>query len=86
MIGPRMDRPRAAELFGKILREHRNRAGLSQEVVAERASLHRTFIGMIEGGKRLASVLTVWKLAHSLEIPPPELMGEIDTVYRQAGP
>ena len=85
MIGPSMDRPRAALLFGKILKEHRHNAGLSQEAVAEGASLHRTFVGMIEGGSRLPTILTVWKLANSLEISLPELMAQVDTAYRQDG-
>lgn len=62
-----------AEQFGANLRYCRRRAGLSQEETAVRASLHRTAIGMLERGERLARADTVAKLAGALEVDPVEL-------------
>lgn len=84
MIGPGMDRHRAAVLFGKILLKHRLQAGLSQEAVADAASLHRTYIGMIESGRRLPTVLSAWQLARSLEVPFSDLMAEVEAAYRRS--
>lgn len=59
-----------ADHFGESLMIQRRRARLSQEEVAFRASLHRTEIGMLERGLRLARIDTVVKLAGALEINP----------------
>jgi transcriptional regulator with XRE-family HTH domain len=57
-----------AEHFGRNLVAQRRRARLSQEEVSRRASLHRTEIGLVERGLRLARIDTVVKLAGALEI------------------
>lgn len=63
-----------AARFGKNLARCRRRAGLSQEELAVRASLHRTAVGQLERGERVARVDTLIKLAGSLAIPPQELL------------
>jgi transcriptional regulator with XRE-family HTH domain len=60
--------------FGRNLWRCRRRAALSQEELGARAGLHRTEIGMLEHGTRLARVDTLMKLAGSLDIPPAELL------------
>lgn len=60
--------------FGQNLRRARRRADLSQEELAVRASLHRTEIGLLEGGHRVARVDTLVKLAGSIGVPPAELL------------
>jgi transcriptional regulator with XRE-family HTH domain len=63
-----------AARFGENLVRFRKQAGLSQEELSFRASLHRTEIGMLERGIRLARIDTLIKLAGALEIPPQELL------------
>jgi len=65
---------RVADQFGRNLSYCRRRAKLSQEELAVRASLHRTAVGQLERGERVARVDTVVKLAGSLGIPPGELL------------
>lgn len=60
--------------FGRNLARCRKRAKLSQEELAVRASLHRTAVGQLERGERVARVDTLIKLAGSLGIPPGELL------------
>jgi transcriptional regulator with XRE-family HTH domain len=60
--------------FGRNLASCRKRAGLSQEELAVRASLHRTAVGQLERGERVARVDTLIKLAGSLGLPPGELL------------
>jgi transcriptional regulator with XRE-family HTH domain len=60
--------------FGRNLWRCRRRAALSQEELGARAGLHRTEIGMLEHGTRLARVDTLMKLAGSLSISPAELL------------
>jgi transcriptional regulator with XRE-family HTH domain len=63
-----------ATRFGKNLNRCRKRAGMSQEEVGIRASLHRTEIGLLERGERLPRIDTVIKLAGALSVPPSELI------------
>jgi transcriptional regulator with XRE-family HTH domain len=60
--------------FGRNLWRCRRRASMSQEELGARAGLHRTEIGMLEHGTRLARVDTLMKLAGSLSISPMELL------------
>lgn len=60
--------------FGKNLACRRRRAKFSQEELAVRASLHRTAVGQLERGERVARVDTLIKLAGSLDLPPGELL------------
>lgn len=57
-----------ARQFGTNLRIARKRAGLSQEEVGSRASLHRTEIGLLERGARVPRIDTLIKLASCLGI------------------
>jgi len=59
-----------AEDFGANLRRLRRSAGLSQEEMSFRASIHRIAVGMIERGERVPRADTVAKLAGSLEVEP----------------
>ena len=61
---------KVATKFGRNLWRCRRRAALSQEELGARAALHRTEIGMLEHGTRLARVDTLMKIAGSLGISP----------------
>jgi transcriptional regulator with XRE-family HTH domain len=63
-----------ATRLGENLRRARRRVGLSQEQVAIRASLHRTEIGLLERGGRVARVDTLIQLAGAMSIHPAELL------------
>lgn len=62
-----------ARQFGENLRRARKKAGLSQEELGFRASLHRTEIGLLERGARVPRIDTVIKIASALELAPAEL-------------
>ncbi len=63
-----------AERFGENLRRARRRVGLSQEQVAVRASLHRTEVGLLERGGRVARIDTLIQLAGAMRVPSAELL------------
>jgi transcriptional regulator with XRE-family HTH domain len=63
-----------AAQFARNLLTHRKRLGLSQDELAMRASLHRTEVSQLEGGKRLARIDTLIKLAGSLGVTPAALL------------
>lgn len=54
--------------FGKRVREERLKQGLSQEEFADRAGVHRTYIGMIERAEKNITLLNIEKIAKALEI------------------
>lgn len=54
--------------FGKRIRELRKEKNLSQEELAFKADLHRTYIGMIERAEKNITLLNVEKLSVALEI------------------
>lgn len=54
--------------FGERVRELRKEKNLSQEQLAFKANLHRTYIGMIERAERNVTLLNIQKIANALEI------------------
>lgn len=56
--------------FGRVISELRREARLSQEELADRCSLHRTYISQLERGLKSPSLATVEKLASTLGKPP----------------
>ena len=54
--------------FGKAIRRRRRELDLSQEELAERAELHRTYISNIERGELNPSLETMEKLVKALDI------------------
>jgi transcriptional regulator with XRE-family HTH domain len=60
--------------FGENLARCRKQRCISQEQLSARASLHRTEIGMLERGLRVAKIDTLIKLAGGLEVEPGELL------------
>lgn len=62
--------PDPKRLFGIRLRELRLRADFSQEELAARAGLDRTYVSGVERGIRNISLTNIWKLATALGISP----------------
>ncbi|WBX70384.1 helix-turn-helix domain-containing protein [Tenacibaculum retecalamus] len=60
--------------FGEKVREIRKEKGLSQEELAHKADLHRTYIGMIERAEKNITLLNIEKIANALEVNIKELI------------
>ena len=60
--------------FGIKVREGRMKKGLSQEDLAFRSEMHRTYIGMIERAEKNITLLNINKISLALEIPLHELL------------
>ena len=61
--------------FGNRIRELRQAKGISQEELAEKAGLDRTYISSVERGKRNISLLNIERLAKALGVKPRQLFG-----------
>ncbi|MBN2575179.1 MAG: helix-turn-helix transcriptional regulator [Deltaproteobacteria bacterium] len=58
------------ERFGARVRAERARQGVSQEDLADRAGIHRTYLGGVERGERNIGLLNVLRIARALGVPP----------------
>jgi len=64
----------ARKVFGRNLRLRREALGVSQEVLAQTANLHRTYIGSVERGERNVSIDNMERLAAAVEATITELL------------
>jgi transcriptional regulator with XRE-family HTH domain len=55
--------------FGQAVRKFRTAKGISQEILADNAHIHRTYIGGIERGERNPTLTTIFRLAVALDVP-----------------
>jgi DNA-binding XRE family transcriptional regulator len=65
-------------LLGDVIRTFRLQRGLSQESLAERAALHRTYIGSVERGERNPSFQSLSRIVDALGISWTEFGQAID--------
>jgi transcriptional regulator with XRE-family HTH domain len=71
--------------LGRSIRERRLEIGISQEGLADRAGLHRTYVGGIERGERNVSFGNLLKLAHALEVRPSALLARSERLLPTTG-
>lgn len=62
--------------FGLRVRYFRKRLKLSQEELANKAELHRTYVGAVERGERNISLLNILRLADTLQVTVKDLFDE----------
>ncbi|HEX4182983.1 MAG TPA: helix-turn-helix transcriptional regulator [Caulobacteraceae bacterium] len=60
--------------LGREIRRHRRAKKLSQEQLAERAGLHRNYIGYLERGENSARIVTLFQITDALGIGLAELV------------
>ena len=63
--------------FGLSVRRLRDERALSQELLAERAGLHRNYVGGIERGERNVSLENIVKLAKALSVRSRDLFEDL---------
>jgi transcriptional regulator with XRE-family HTH domain len=61
-------------VFGENLRRQRKAMGISQEDLADKAGLHRTYIGSVERGERNVSIDNIERLASAVGSTIQELL------------
>jgi transcriptional regulator with XRE-family HTH domain len=65
-------------LIGLKIRELRLSLALSQEELAERAGLHRNYVGGVERGERNIALLNIVAIARALHVRPQTLFDLLD--------
>ena len=69
----RRARPDVRERFGFAVRCRREDLGLTQEELAGRAGIHRTYLSDVERGGRNPSLVNIERMASALSLPLSEL-------------
>lgn len=64
--------------FGNVLQELRREQGLTQEELAFRSGLDRTYISLLERGLRVPTIDTLFKISKKLGIRPEDLVARIE--------
>ncbi|MDD2668799.1 MULTISPECIES: helix-turn-helix transcriptional regulator [Zoogloea] len=75
-----MFQPGTSNRFGALVRRLREERDWSQEQLAEYADLNRTYIGDVERGRAMPSLLTIGKLAFALGLRPSALIARFESV------
>ncbi len=79
---PRAQSQPLIEAFSNVLKAERRAAGLTQEALALNSDIDRTFVGLLETGKRQPSLSVLFALARALDLTPEAL---IQRVRREFG-
>lgn len=69
-----MDSENVLITFGNKVREIRKDKNISQEELAFKANLHRTYIGMIERAEKNITLINIEKIAKALEVDIKKLL------------
>ena len=67
---------------GRVLKAQRKQKGLSQEELAHRVGLDRTYISLLERGLRQPTLGTIVRISSALEIQPEDFVAELGRPYR----
>lgn len=70
----RQKREDVLKRFGESLRAYRLESGLSQEKLAAKAGIDRTYVGGAERGERNVALVNIVRLADALGIRPAQLL------------
>ncbi|RJQ27952.1 XRE family transcriptional regulator [Candidatus Parcubacteria bacterium] len=60
--------------FGEKMQKVRQSKGVTQEELAARLAMHRTYIGLIERGERNPTIRTLYKITKALKVDSKELL------------
>lgn len=73
-MGAPTSKSKLVRIFAVNVRAFRLAAGLSQEALAEKASVHRTYIGMLERCEKNVTICTIERIAGALSVEPWKLL------------
>ena len=68
-----------AKLFGQALRQLRLERGMSQEELGFASGYHRTYISLLERGKKSPSLQTIFQLAKALNVEPSQMVERVQS-------
>ena len=66
------------EAFGEVIRELRKANQISQEKLAEVSNLDRSFISLLECGRKQPSLITIFQLAKALNLSASKILSLVE--------
>jgi transcriptional regulator with XRE-family HTH domain len=69
-----------AAAFGSVLRDCRQKAGISQEELAGRAGVDRTYVSLLERGLRQPTLDSLFRLARGLDVAAATLVSRAASI------
>jgi CheY-like chemotaxis protein len=73
------------QAFGKAVRRLRKERNMSQETLALTSKLDRTFISLIECGKKNPTLITIFQLSSGLNVPTEMILRDVESIMRMNG-
>ena len=70
------------EAFGEVIRDLRKANKLSQEKLAETSNLDRSFISLLECGRKQPSLITIFQLAKAFNQPASKILSLVEEKIR----
>jgi transcriptional regulator with XRE-family HTH domain len=64
--------------FGKVIASLRQSAKLSQEELADRAAIHRTYVSQVERGLKSPTIVVLFRLARALGTTPSKVLKQLE--------
>ena len=64
------------ETFGKNLKHHRLKAGISQDALAAKMGVDRAHVSAMERGQQNVTIVTLWHVAVALDVKPAVLLDD----------
>ena len=77
-MGKKKGRADIRERFGFAVKARREALGLTQEDLAEKARIHRTYLSDVERGTRNLALLNIERLASALKLSLAELFATVE--------
>lgn len=75
--------PVIAGVFGVVLQKHRAALGLSQEELAFRARVDRTFVSRLERGLRQPTITTLFNLSDAMGVAAATLILDTERMLKE---
>ncbi len=69
--------------FGRVVKQLREERRYSQEALADRANLNRTYLGEVERGVAVPSLATIAKIANAFNLSASELIARSEQQHQQ---
>jgi len=77
-MAKKVGKPDIRESFGRAVKAMREDRALTQEDLAEKAGIHRTYLSDVERGSRNLSLVNIDKLARALGVKASELFAKVE--------
>ncbi|MCG7315149.1 helix-turn-helix domain-containing protein [Priestia flexa] len=71
------------QAFGIVIKKYRLGRSMSQERLAFEADLDRTFISLLERGKRKPTINTLFSISKVLEVRPHKIVKDVEILLQQ---